>query len=111
MLNLQANQQEVYPPHNHIFQVVLGLGILEFNMQAVLNAHVHLDGAVGFRRDAVRVDPNVLFSNHVGHAPRHRDSHKIAEFDVDAVVGLVLLLDVFEIEVKGLRMLKVARGS
>ncbi|TLD22838.1 hypothetical protein PspLS_07353 [Pyricularia sp. CBS 133598] len=31
--------------------------------------------------------------------------------DVDAVVGLVLLLDVLEVEVKGLRVLQLARGG
>jgi len=80
-------------------------------MQAILYPHIHLDTAVRLGRHAVRVDPNVLFTYNVLNAPGDGGAHKVAEADVDAVVGFVLFFDVFEVEGKGLRMLEFARGG
>ena len=111
MLNFQPHQQEVYPPHNHIFEVVLALAVLELNVQAVFDAYIHFDGAVGFGRDPVAVDPDVLLADHVRHAPGDCAANEVAEPAVDTIVGLVLLLHVLEIEGVGLRVLEIAWGS
>ena len=92
--------------------MIFRLGILKLDVQAVFDADVHLDRAVRLGRDLVRVHPNVLFADHVGHAARDGDAHEVAQLDVDAVVRLVLLLDVLEVEVEGLRVLQFAgRGE
>lgn len=109
MLNLEPDQQEVDASNNDVLEVVLALAVLELDVQAVLDANVHLDAAVHLRGDAVAVDPNVLFADHVGHAARDCDADKVAQLDVDAVVRLVLLLDVLEVEVEGLRVLQLPR--
>ncbi len=112
MLDLEAHEQEVDAADDNVLEVVLALAVLELDVQAVLDADVHLDAAVHLGRDAVAVDPDVLLADHVGHAARHGDAHVVAQLDVDAVVRLVLLLDVLEVEVEGLRVLQLAgRGQ
>ena len=91
--------------------MVFALAILEFNVQAILDPHVHLDAAVGLGRDPVRVDPDVLLAHDVGHAPGYRTADEVAEFAVDPVVGFVLLLHVLEVEGVGLWVLEVPRGG
>lgn len=110
MFDLQPHKQEVYPANNDVLEMVLGLGVLELDVQAVLDTDVHLDRAVSLRRQAVRVDPDVLLADDVRHAPRDRHPEKVAQLHVDAVVGFVLLLDVLEVEGKGLRVLQLAGG-
>lgn len=109
MLNLQPDQQEVDAPDDDILQMVLALTVLKLNMQAVLDTDVHLDAAVHLGGDAIAVNPKVLLADHISHAARDRNTDKVAQLDVDAVVRLILLLDVFEIEVEGLRVLELTR--
>ena len=109
MLNLQPHQQEVDPSDNDIFQMILALAVLKLDMQAVLNTHIHLDATVDLWRDTVRVYPDVLFANDVLDAARDCGTNEVAQLHVDAVVGLVLLFDVLEVEGEGLRVLEVAR--
>ena len=109
MLDLQADEQEIDAPDNHIFQMVLALAVLELDVQAVLDADVHLDAAVRLGRDPVGVHPDVLLAHHVRHPPRHRAADEVAQLAVDPVVGLVLLLHVLEVEPVRLRVLEVAR--
>lgn len=111
VLDLEPHEQEVDPAHYDILEVVLALGVLELDVQTVLDADVHLDGAVHLGRDAVAVDPDVLFTDDVGHAAGNGDADVVAQLDVDAVVGFVLLLDVLEVEVEGLGVLQLARGG
>lgn len=111
MLNLEANKQEIDSPNNDILQVVFALGVLKLNVQTVLDTDVHLDAAIHLGRDAVAVDPNVLFADDVGHASRYGHAYVVSEFDVDAVVGFVLLLHVLEVEVESLGVLQLARGG
>ena len=108
---LQPDEQEVYPPHNHVFQVVLALRVLKLNMQTILNAAIHFYNAVGFGRLAVTVDPDVLFAHDVLHSARDGDAQEIAEFDVDAMVGFVGFLDVFESEGESNGVLQLSRGG
>lgn len=109
MLNLEPDQQEIDPAHNHVLEVVLGFGVLELDMKAVFDAHVHLDGTVGLRRHAVRIHPEVLLADDVGHAPRDGHPHEVPQFHIDTVVGLVLLLDVLEVKWEGLWVKQLAR--
>jgi hypothetical protein len=88
--------------------MVFGLGILKLDVQAVFDSHVHLDGAVGFRRYPVGVDPNVLLPDDIGHSSRHCDPDEISQLDVDAIVRLVLLLDILEVEIKCLGVLQIS---
>lgn len=78
-------------------------------MQAVLDTDIHLDRAVGLGRHTVRIDPNLLLADHVRHAPGNRNSDKVPQSDIDAVIGLVLFLDVLEVEREGLRVVQLAR--
>lgn len=86
MLDLEPHEQEVDSANNHILEVVLGFGVFELNMQAVLNSNVHLDRAVGLWRHAIRVHPQVLLADDVGHAPGDRHAHKVAQLHVDSIV-------------------------
>jgi len=69
MLDLEPHQQEVDPTDNHVLEVILGFGVFEFDVQAVFDSDIHLDGAVGLRWHAVGIHPEVLFTDDVGHAP------------------------------------------
>lgn len=109
VLDLEADEQEVDAADDDVLEVVLALAVLELDVQAVLDADVHLDAAVHLGRDAVAVDPHVLLADDVGHAPRHRHPHEVPQLHVDPVVRLVLLLHVLEVEVERLRVLQLPR--
>ena len=109
MLDLQPNQQKINPSDDHVLQMVFRFRVLKLDVQAVLDPDVHFYGRVRFGREAVAVDPDFFLADHVSHAPRHQDSHVVAQLDVDPVVRLVLLLDVLEVELERLRVLQVAR--
>lgn len=111
MLNLQPHEQEINPSNNNVLEMVLRLGILKLDMQTILYTNIHLDRAVVFRRHAVGIHPEIFLADDVGHAPGDGDADEIAELDVDAIVGFILLLDVFEVEGEGLRVLEFAGGS
>lgn len=112
VLDLEAHKQEVDAADDDVLEVVFGLGVLELDVQAVLYPDVHLDARVHLRGDAVAVDPDVLLADDVGHAPRDGDADVVAQLHVDAVVRLILLLHVLEVEVERLRVLQLAgRGE
>lgn len=112
VFDLQPDQQEVDPPDYDVLQVVLALGVFELDVQAVLNTDVHLDAAVHLGRDAVRVHPDVLLPDDICHAAADGDADEVAQLDIDAVIGLVLLLDILEVEVVSLGVLELAgRGE
>lgn len=111
MLDLEPHEQEIDTANNHILEMILGFGVFEFDMQAVLDTDVHLDGAVILRWHAVRVHPQVLLPNDIRHAPRDSHPDKVAQLDVDTIVRLVLLFDVLEIEGEGLRVEQLAGGG
>ena len=46
VFDLDPHQKEIYLAHDHVFQMILGLVILELNVEALLNADLHLDGVV-----------------------------------------------------------------
>lgn len=108
VLDLESDQQEVDAADNNVLQMVLALGVLELDVEAVLDSHVHLDAAVDLGGDSVAVDPNVLFADDIGHAAGDGDADEIAQLDVNAIVGLVLLLHVLKVEVERLRVLQLA---
>lgn len=111
MLNLESHEQEIDAAYNHVLEVVLGLRVFEFDMQAVFDSDIHLDRAVGLWRHAVRINPEILLADDVGHPPRDGHPHEVAQLDVDTIVGLILLLDILEVERKGLGVQQLARCS
>lgn len=111
MLDLEPHKKEINTANDDVLEVVLGLGVLELDMQAILDADIHLDRAIGLGRHAIRVDPEILLADYVGHAPGDGDADEVAQLHVDAVVGLVLLLDILEVEGEGLRVLQFAGGG
>ena len=50
VFDLDAHQQKEDFAHDDITQVVLRLGVLELDVQTVLDAHLHLDAGVYLRR-------------------------------------------------------------
>ena len=56
---------------------ILGLVVLEFNVQAILNTDLHLDRVIAIWRHAVRMYPKVLLLDHFRHSSGNRDTHKI----------------------------------
>lgn len=77
-------------------------------MQTILDANVHLDGAVRLGGYAVRVHPQIFFPRNILHAPGHSDAYEVTELHIDAVVRLVLLLDVLKVEIECLGVLQLA---
>lgn len=61
---------------------------------------------------AVRIYPQILLAYDIGHAATDGDAQEIAQFDVDAVVGLVWFFDVFKGKGEGDGVLEFAgRGE
>lgn len=110
MLDLQPHQQKIDTPDDDVLEMVLGLGILKLNMQAVFDTDIHLDRAIVLGRHAIGIDPEILLAHDIGHPSGHSHANKIPQLHVDAVIGLVLFLDVLEVEWEGLRMLEFAGG-
>jgi len=110
MLDLQPDEQEIDPPNNNILEVVLALAVLELNVQTILNTNIHLDHTVRLRRHAIAINPEVLFTNNIRHAPRDGHADEIAQPHIDSRVRLILLLDVLEQERERVRVLQLARG-
>ena len=76
----------------------LGLVIFELYMQTVLNPDFHLDAVVAIWGHTIRVYPYIAFLDDLAYPPGYRDADKVPQFDVDAIIRLVLLLDVLEFE-------------
>ena len=53
VFDLQPHEEEVDAADNDILEVVLGFGVFEFNVQAVLDTDIHLDDTVGLWRHTV----------------------------------------------------------
>lgn len=87
----------------------LGLVVFELDMQAILDADFHLDRVVAIWRHTERVYPDVALFDDVCYSPRYSHAYKVPELDVDALVTLVLLLDVLEKEVECLRLSHLPR--
>lgn len=58
---------------------LLGLVVLKFNVQAVLNTDFHFDRVVDIRWHPIRVDPDILFMNEIGKTTRYGNTHKVSE--------------------------------
>lgn len=108
MLDLQPHEQEINATNDNVLQMILGLGVLELYMQTILNSNIHLDRTIGLGRHSIRVDPEILLTDDISHSPRDRYTDKVSQLHVDSIVGLVLLLDVFEIEGEVLGVLEFA---
>ena len=56
---------------------LLGFVVFEFDVQAILDANLHLDRVVAIWRHAERVHPDVLFLDYICHAPRYRYADEV----------------------------------
>lgn len=110
VLDFQPHEQEIDSSNNDVLEMVLALAVFKLNVQTILNPNIHLDDTVCLRRHAIAVDPEILLTNNIRHAPRDGDADEIAQPDVDARVRLILLLDVLEQERERVRVLQLARG-
>ena len=86
VFDLQPDQQEVYSAHYNVLQVVLALAVLKLDMQAILDSNIHFNTTIRLGWNAVRVNPDVFFTDHVCHAARHGDANKIPQLHVYAVI-------------------------
>mmetsp|Transcript_13364 Transcript_13364/g.56509 ORF Transcript_13364/g.56509 Transcript_13364/m.56509 type:complete len:371 (+) Transcript_13364:1152-2264(+) len=113
VLDLDPHEQEKYLTHDDIFKVVLGLGVLELDVQAVLDANLHLDPrTVELRRyPGVPDEETKLLRHRVAVRALHRDPHGVPQSYVDALVRLVRELDVLKLERHGHRRDELARRS
>jgi hypothetical protein len=50
VLDLQSDQQKIYLADDNILQVIFGPVVFELDVQAILNANLHFDAIVNFRR-------------------------------------------------------------
>jgi len=108
MFDLEPDEQEIDAPDNNVLEMVLALAVFELDVQTVFDTNIHLDHAVRLRRHPVAVNPEILLTDHVGHAPAHRDTDEVAQAYIDAGIRLVLLLDILEQEGECVGVLQLA---
>lgn len=91
---------KVYSSHDDVFQVVEGLVVLEVDVQTILNTdlHLHRDNFSGpfdlfVREQNCEVD---LFDD--VELSGDYDTDEVSNSSCDSVEGLVLLLEVWELE-------------
>lgn len=111
VLDLEAHEQEIDAADDDVLEMILAFAVLELDVQAVLDADVHLNAAVELGWNAVAVDPQILLADHILDAAADGGAYEVAETDVDAVVTLILLLNVLEVKGKGLRVGQLAGGG
>mmetsp|Transcript_1081 Transcript_1081/g.2535 ORF Transcript_1081/g.2535 Transcript_1081/m.2535 type:complete len:252 (+) Transcript_1081:258-1013(+) len=112
VLELDAHQQEVYLPHNGVQQAVHPLPVLKLDVEAVLDAHLHLDGVrfVSVLREAAIPHPEGEVLDHVtAGVPRHRHTEQVSKLHLGAVIRVVLHLDVAKLEVHCLCLVQLPR--
>ena len=56
---------------------ILGLVVLELDVQTVFDPNLHFNGIIAIWRHAEGMDPYVLVLRDVGHPPRYCDPHKV----------------------------------
>mmetsp|Transcript_20229 Transcript_20229/g.50586 ORF Transcript_20229/g.50586 Transcript_20229/m.50586 type:complete len:303 (-) Transcript_20229:133-1041(-) len=110
VLDLDPHQQEEDLTNHHVLEMVLGLGVLKLDVQAVLDAHLHFDGVVDLGRHAGVAHPELELLHHsVAVAALHGHPQKVPRPHVDAVVGLVWHLHPAELERNAQRTLQLPR--
>ena len=99
MLYLYADKVEEHFPKYTVLEGINGAGEFEFDMQAVLNADLHLDGLVLVGRlfDRIIHDELLLLGNAVVISV---DDHinVVAKADYYPIIAFKLLLDTVELE-------------
>mmetsp|Transcript_9119 Transcript_9119/g.35591 ORF Transcript_9119/g.35591 Transcript_9119/m.35591 type:complete len:366 (+) Transcript_9119:1141-2238(+) len=111
VLDLDPHEQKKYLTHDDVLEVVLGLGVLELYVQAVLDANLHLDPRTVELRRYTRVsdeEPKLL-RHRVAVRALHRDPDRVPQSYVDALIRLVRELDVLKLERHGHRRGELAR--
>lgn len=79
MLDLDPDEEEINFAHDDVLQMVFGLVVFEFNVQAVLDADFHFDRAVHLRIAAQRVNSNVNLANDIADATDDCNAKEISE--------------------------------
>ena len=101
VLNFDAHQQEVNLADDNIVQVVLGLVVLELNVEAILDAHFHFDAVVDLWHNTRVLHHKVAVLYNIRRVIlRHSHTDEIAQPHVQAVVRLVLFVCVGEVELE-----------
>mmetsp|Transcript_6904 Transcript_6904/g.17262 ORF Transcript_6904/g.17262 Transcript_6904/m.17262 type:complete len:267 (+) Transcript_6904:284-1084(+) len=103
VLDLYPHQQEEDFAKDRVLEMELGFVVLELDVQAVLNPHLHLDGVVRFGLVSRDVDAEVLLVHHLAVLAHDSHTQKVPKAAVDSVVRFELLLYVRELERVGLR--------
>lgn len=78
----------------------LALVVFKLDVKAIFNAYFHFDRIIAVRRHAVRVNPDVLFFGHVGHAPPEQNAKKVTKLHIDPIVRFIRLFDILEVKVE-----------
>ena len=111
VLDLDADEQEVDLADDDVVQVVLRLVVLELDVEALLDAHLHLDRVVDLGRRVRLLNEELLLLDHVARRVMARDRHadKVSQPHVQPVIALVGLLDGGEVEGVVARLVQCAR--
>lgn len=98
VLDFNPHQEEVDLPNDDVLEVVLGLIVLKLDVQAVLNAHLHLDRVVdiGITREGVHGDVELF--GRVLQAADYRHFQEVPEADIHARVHFVRFFHAGELE-------------
>ena len=75
VLDFDPHEKKADLAENHVLHVVFGLVVFELDVQAVLDAKLHLDAVVDLRLAANILDSKVKLLDHVGVQSPPRDCH------------------------------------
>lgn len=94
MLNLDPNQQEVDLPAYNVTEVVAPPLVLELDVEAILNSHLHFDWLVDGRLDAGDLNQDLVLLRY-GREPLalHLDADEVFHRDVATVIRLGRRID------------------
>lgn len=101
MLDLDSHQIKVDLAENTVLEVELTLIELEFYMQALFNADLHLDGPIRLRLLALVAHDELLLLRYSIIVPIYYYVNVIPKSNHNTVIGLKLLFDSIELEVVG----------
>ena len=116
MLDFDSHEEKVDFAQDDVFKVVLGPVVLELDVQAFLNAHLHLDGllrqfcrlCLQCRRLYILHAKVLLTDKGAIVIPRYGDANKVSQAHIETAVRLVHLFPV-ELERVGLCRRRNAR--
>lgn len=110
-LEFDLDEMEANPAHDDVPEVVEGLVVLEVDVQAVLNAYLHLhrDHLLSVLYIATRQQHREVYLLHYAYLTVHNHSDEVPHSPSNPVERLVLLLEVRELELVTLSLHHDAR--